>query len=71
MKNKEYQKLLVMALTASLTIGGVGISTMPVWAMENPARNMIMSKAAFETEKNKSEKDTADKKWVKVKQRRL
>lgn len=33
MKNKEYQKLLVMALTASLTIGGVGISTMPVWAM--------------------------------------
>lgn len=62
MKNKEYQKLLVMALTASLTIGGVGISTMPVWAMENPARNMIISKAAFETEKNKLEKDTADKK---------
>ena len=34
MKNKEYQKILAMALTASLAIGGVGISTMPVWAIE-------------------------------------
>ena len=62
MKNKEYQKILAMALTASLAIGGVGISTMPVWAMENPAQNMIMGKAAFEAEKNKAEKDTAEKK---------
>ena len=38
MKNKEYQKMLVMALTASLTIGGVGVSSIPVWAAESPSQ---------------------------------
>ena len=38
MKNKEYQKILAVALTASLTVGGAGISSMPVWAAQNPSR---------------------------------
>lgn len=40
MKNKEYQKMLVMALTVSLTIGSMGVSD------PGPGRGKSMSDLA-------------------------
>ena len=48
MKNKESQKMLVMALTISLTIGGVGVSAIPVRAAESPSRTWPMTQGAAE-----------------------
>lgn len=54
MKNKEYQKMLVMALTASLTIGGAGVSSIPVWAAKNPSQTWSIK--AFQMTQEASEK---------------
>ncbi len=48
MKNKEYQKMLVMALTVSLTIGSMGVSAIPVRAAESPCRTWQMTQGAAE-----------------------
>ena len=48
MKNKEYQKMLVMALTVSLTIGSMGVSVIPVRALESPCRTWQMTQGAAE-----------------------
>ncbi|MEI3267536.1 MAG: hypothetical protein V8R85_10985 [Frisingicoccus sp.] len=62
MKNKEYQKILAYALTASMVIGGSGVLSMPVGPEEKPVQIMstqVAQAAASESEKGDGEKAEA------------
>ena len=59
MKNKEYQKILAYALTASMVIGGSGVLSMPAWAEEKPVQ--IMSTQAAQAAASESEKGDGEK----------